>query len=554
MATITSLTSSSSYGVSSKGIGGLATGLDTDELMKGMTIGTRTKIAKQLQSKQMLSWQSDAYRSVSDKLINFSKKYTSYTSSTNLLSSSFYSKNEVTTTGSNAAKVSVSGNSDIAGSISIVAASQATVGSVLVGSSPDILPADYVTQLDPSKTLAELGITDFKLNVGTPDIGSTLTGTSTVQDLMNAINSPDSGMKIAYIKELDKFTLTNTGEATSITLSGEISEKLFGAGPAGTIEVPPSTKASLTIKYGDSNPITLSSSTDTFSIDGLAIKINKNFTSGFYDHDNNVGTANIDGGDAVKLNSKMDSDSVLSTIKDMVKDYNEMVDTVNSETSTKRNRNYAPLTDEQKEDMSDTETEKWEEKAKKGMLFGNTDMTDLSRELRTAFFSSGKSITDLEAVGISTSSDWRDNGKIVIDESKLKAAIDSDPENIKKIFSDGLTDKTDSLGVVLKDSDGNAIKDTTSGGAMSRLDYIMKKYAKTDGATKGILIQKAGSSSSPLSLLKNTLLTKMTDIDTIVINLNRTLASQQKTYQSQFSRLEKVISQLNSQSSWLSQQ
>ncbi|MGB5823282.1 MAG: flagellar filament capping protein FliD [Proteocatella sp.] len=544
MATITSLTSSSSfaYGVSSKGIGGLATGLDTDELMKGMTIGTRSKIAKQLQSKQLLSWQSDAYRSVSDKLINFSKKYTSYTSSTNLLSSSFYSKNEVTTTGSNADKVSVSGNSDIAGSISIVAASQATVGSVLVGSSPDILPTDYTAQLDPSKTLTELGITDFTFNIGTTDVGSTLTGESTVQDLMNAINSPDSGMKIAYIKELDKFTLTNTGEA-SISLSGDIAEKLFGTDSGGTTEVPASTKASLTIEYESGTSITLQSATDTFSIDGLAIKVNASFNS-----------EAVDGGDAVKLNSKMDSDSVFSAIKDMVKDYNEMVDTVNSEVSTKRNRNYAPLTDEQKEDMSETEIEKWEKQANKGMLFGNTDMTDLSRELRNVFFSSGTSIADLEAVGISTSSNWQDNGKIIIDESKFKAAIDSNPENIKNIFSDELSDKTDALGVVLKDMDGNAIKDTTSGGVMSRLDYIMKKYAKTDGATKGILVQKAGSSSSPLSLLKNTLLTKMNDIDTIVTALNRTLASQQKTYQSQFSRLEKVISQLNSQSSWLSQQ
>ena len=81
MATINSLSSSSSssaYGVTSKGIGGLATGLDTDEIIKGMTIGIRSKIAKQLQSKQLLTWQTDAYRSISSKLIDFSKKYLTY--------------------------------------------------------------------------------------------------------------------------------------------------------------------------------------------------------------------------------------------------------------------------------------------------------------------------------------------------------------------------------------------------------------------------------------------------------------------------------------------
>lgn len=632
MATINSLTSSSSstYGTNSKGIGGLASGLDTDEIIKGMTIGTRSKIAKQLQSKQLLAWQTDAFRSVSNKLISFSKKYTSYTSSTNLLSSSFYLQNQITTSGSNAGKVSVSGTSATAGSLSIISAQQAAAtpimtdrpgaktmesGAIDPGADFSLLSGKEISfsYNGTVKTIAlDAGITDInslqanlsskldaafdsgKITVGiTGDklvfntsetaagplgilkitgIGSDtssliglsagdsnrlnlneklldvvsspvlnidgsaidLTGVSTIQDLVSKVNSSDKGVKMSYIESLDKFEFTATKGGSPIIINGNVAEKLFSATPGGEITVPASTKATMTVQYGSdiNTRISLESDNNTFSLDGLTINVTESFSSG----------------DAVKLSSKSDTTKILSTVKDMVKDYNEMVELVNTELNAKRNRNYAPLTDEQREDMSESEIKAWEEKAKTGMLFGNSDMSALSNELRNVFFSSSQSMADLEAVGISTSSSWQDNGKIIIDEEKLKAAIDTDPENIKSIFSDKMTNLN------AADPTKPVVFDTTSGGVMSRLQHIMDKYTKTEGATKGIFIEKAGNLSSPLSLIKNGLLTTMNDIDTIVANLKRTLTAEQKRYQSQFTRLESVVSQLNSQSSWLSQQ
>ena len=636
MATINSLTSSNSsaYGVTSKGIGGLATGLDTDEIIKGMTIGTRSKIAKQLQSKQLYTWKTDAMRAVSTKLINFSQKYTSYTSGTNLTSRSFYMKSDITTAGSNASKVTVSGSSDITDGISILSAEKSVAGSAVADAmsaktmTGDAINIAKITELsgsdlqvgfsyngttkaitltkDELAAVAEVTATPSeeklatllqtkldsafgagKINVGTetvgldvklkittseksggplgilkvtgsagtsseilgiatgdsnrlnlamkaseilgdPDtdpvlsIGGTtiaLTKDSTVADIISAVNRSDAGVKMTYVESLDRFEFTSTDGGGEKAVTGNIAAKLLGT--EATV-ISASAEASVRVKYGDGTEMTLKSSTDSFSLDGLTIKINESFSSG----------------DPVTLSSKTDTDKVLSGIKDMIKDYNEIVELVNKEYSTKPNRNYPPLTDEQKEDMSESEIKAWDEKAKTGMLFGDNDLSSLSNDLRSVILASGESLVAFEAIGITSSSSWKDNGKLIIDEDKLRAAIDNDPANVQKLFSGEI------------DAAGKKISD----GAADRIKKVMDTYAKTEGSPKGVLIEKAGNTLSPLSITNNTYYTQMKDIDTFVARLKERLQTEQTRYQKQFSNLETVISNLNAQSGWLAQQ
>lgn len=527
-------TSSTSSGTSSKAIGGLASGLDTAELIKGMTTATRLKIARQKQSKQLVSWQTDAYRNISNKLIDFSKKYTSYTSSTNLLSSSFYTKTSITTLGDNADKVSVSGSSDMAENISIISASKASAGGAL--SSSELKIADV--HATASNTLSELGISSFDLTI-TNTVGDTtingLSASSTIDDVVNAINteSATTGISARYVESLGRFEFTTTKD-TPVNITGGLATSLFG----DDVSVAKKKDAEIEIKYGDTgSTITLTSSTGKFNVDGLNITINDSFVSG---------SGNV------TLSAKTDTDKVLSTIKDMVKDYNDIVTVVNKEYSTKPNRNYPPLTDEQRKEMSESEIKAWEDKAKSGMLFGNSDMSSLSNDLRNVFFSSGENMVALNAIGITSSSDWKDNGKIIIDEEKLKKAIEDNPDNVKALLSDKLENKKDEFGNDIL-VDGLPVQDPASGGAVSRLKFLTDKYAKTDGATKGILVEKAGNEASPLSLTKNILLDKMNSFDNIIKSLTRTLAKEEKRYQKQFTALETAVSKLNAQSGWLQQ-
>lgn len=89
---MSSSTTSSIYGsgVSSKRVGGLMSGLDTEDLVRQMSMGTQTKINKQFQAQQKLVYKQDAFRDVISKLVKFSDSYLSFTSKTNILSKNFF--------------------------------------------------------------------------------------------------------------------------------------------------------------------------------------------------------------------------------------------------------------------------------------------------------------------------------------------------------------------------------------------------------------------------------------------------------------------------------
>lgn len=104
--------STSIYGSSTnKGVGGLLSGLDTDDLVKQMTAATRNKINRQYQAKQKLLYRQEAYREISSKLLTFSNKYFSYSSGskTNILSPKFF---ESYTFKSSSNYVNVTGNAE----------------------------------------------------------------------------------------------------------------------------------------------------------------------------------------------------------------------------------------------------------------------------------------------------------------------------------------------------------------------------------------------------------------------------------------------------------
>ena len=85
MATVGGLSTSTSSSI--RGYGGLASGLDRDSLIEGMTMGTTNKITQQQQKQQKLEWKQAAVQNITSKLLDFANKYTaSWTSSTNLFS------------------------------------------------------------------------------------------------------------------------------------------------------------------------------------------------------------------------------------------------------------------------------------------------------------------------------------------------------------------------------------------------------------------------------------------------------------------------------------
>ncbi|WP_124066925.1 flagellar filament capping protein FliD [Clostridium sp. E02] len=355
-----------------------------------------------------------------------------------------------------------------------------------------------------------------------------LTYGSSISDIMNKINSSEAGVTVSYLHNADKFTIVSKeeGAAGKIELGTTDDTNLL----FGNSTYTEGKDAIISVKYSDSEePVTLVRGNNSFNLDGLNITVNDTFNY----QDGKL----VENGAPVTFDAKSDSESIVSAVSDMVDDFNEMLELVNKEASTKPNRKYAPLTDEQKADMKEDQIEKWEKKAKEGMLFNDSDLRGLADSLRFIFDSGSSEKAKLESFGISTSSNYSDNGKLVFDKTKFKAALESKPEEVKDLFT--------------KVADPNS---NEQGGFMGRLSTITQKYASTTGAVKGILIEKAGSVSAPTSILSNSLQKSMDSIDKYVKELQSRLDTETDRYIKQFTTLETVISQMNSQSSWLSSQ
>lgn len=349
-----------------------------------------------------------------------------------------------------------------------------------------------------------------------------ITEDTTVGELIAEINASDAGVKVSYVEGTDKFIINSTADGASGKVdvsSGTLADTIFkGASAAG-----PQTgqDAVISVDYG-AGVEEIRRGTNTFDLDGMSVTV-----SGTFGYTGGVLDSNPD---AVTFKAEMDTEKATSAVSDMIKDFNEIITLVNSEYITKPNRDYFPLTDEQKKEMSDEEIKAWEKEAKKGLLFNDNELSSLASDLRMTL--SGLDRNALEKIGITTSDSYSDNGKLVFDETKFKAALENDPEAVQKAFAN---------------VDGKS-------GLADKMENTIEKYAKKLGSYKGTLVQLAGATEVPLSLTQNTMYKQINEYDDVIKNLKNKLETEQDRYIKQFTSLETLISQMNSQSSWLSSQ
>ena len=104
-----------------RGFGGMASGIDRDSLIEQMTLGTTTKITNKKNDITSLQWKQEAYRNVIDKIIGMEDNYFSYSSSTSLIDTGFFSKNQVTALGDSSVTkyITATGNSKMLEYLSI---------------------------------------------------------------------------------------------------------------------------------------------------------------------------------------------------------------------------------------------------------------------------------------------------------------------------------------------------------------------------------------------------------------------------------------------------
>lgn len=357
----------------------------------------------------------------------------------------------------------------------------------------------------------------------------------TVHTLMEKINKSDAGVEMSYQTSSDRFVFKAKANGASGKIEvGSDFEAIFGK--KDQFKMTEGQDAIVRVKYaGTGEEVELNRDSNSFKIDGLTVSVNGEFgyklnSAGEKEYDTTT--------EAVTFDAKVDEDKIVDAMKKMVEEYNEIIDLVNKETGTKPNRDFQPLTDAQKKEMSKEEIETWEEKAKEGLLFNDNDMKGLSNSLR--FVIDPVNLEAMKKLGITTSSTASDNGKLSFDESAFRSALKADPEGVKKMFTQ--EQQTDANGAP-----------TGIDGIATNMKQAFDKYVKTLGEPKGILIERAGSIKAPTSITKNELYKQMGEIDKKIAKLQSTLKLEQDRYIKQFTALESVIAQMNSQSGWLAQ-
>ena len=356
-----------------------------------------------------------------------------------------------------------------------------------------------------------------------------ITADTTVDGLLTAINNnKDAGVTATYLGSANKFVLSSNekGEGRKISLGADPKDTtdaanlIFGGDKKESHD---GTDGEMSILYNGVQT-TITSSSNTFSIDGLDITATNTF---------NTGSATAEGG--VRFTASADTEKVTETVKKFIEAYNAMIDEVRTQATTRPDSNYKPLTDDQKNEMNETSIKNWEDKAKEGILYNSSALKDLDNATQGIFSSmmiNGVSYDDLEKIGISFPDDYTAGGKIEFDEEKFKTAMDSDPEKVSDLF-------TGTHGIV------NTIDST--------LSTYATRYASRNGNSYGVLIEEAGSEKLSLTLTNNSIYKELKDMQETITNLQSQLSTEQDRYISQFTQMETLINQMNSQSSYLSQ-
>lgn len=388
----------------------------------------------------------------------------------------------------------------------------------------------------------------YDLKINDKVIGRFTKDTSLDTIIARINTNAEAGVSVSYSKTTGQFTFTakETGAANGVKLDGGLAKNLFGGlktkdASGAIVEVNPDIGVrgqdailSTTI---NGNDYALVRSTNTFDIDGLSVTLNETFNGAGIDSTGAI-TQPDEIKDKVSFTSKSDADKIVKTIKEMVDDYNAMLKEIKGLYGTPpaqrtNGSKYEPLTDAQRESMTETQIKGYEETAKQGILYADADLSTLYDKLRNALVPAGADGKALRSMGIDSTYSATEGISITLDEERLRTALANNPDGVRDAFT--------------KSKDGGAPTD----GVMTNIKTVLNRYARTTGATKGILIERAGSTHAPTSTIKNTIKSTKDNIDKEIERWEGKLSDSIDRYTRQFTQLEQLIAQMNAQSSSL---
>ncbi|MCB2286554.1 flagellar filament capping protein FliD [Clostridium algidicarnis] len=533
--------------ISPNRITGLATGMDTDTMVKNMMKPYQMRMDKMKQDRQITQWRQEIYRDTLSDINNFKKNYF------DVLKTDTYLLSPNTFTGY---KSTVSNK--IAGenpSVDIETLAGAEAGNYEVEVIKLAKGAGFESKKDAFSSLKrdtklstigfknepEKAYSEFKITYNNEEHTIQVDENMTIDKLMDLVKDKTKGsVKLSFSELAQSFKLetVKTGENAELSIDGNL-KGLLGMdkredGKDLDYVVKGENSVAKIKSPGMENFVEVSKETNAFVIDNIKYSLVSKGS-------NNVSI-------------KKDVDRPLEKIKGFVEKYNEVIEKINNQISEKKQYKFLPLTEEQKSGMKEEEIKKWEDKAKQGLLKGDSNLEDMLSKLRSSFYDgvkeAGISITDL---GISTVSDTTKRGKLEINETKLKEALENNPEKVIKLFTKQ-SDTVKSYNPDISPSDKEAR--WKEEGIFQRVNDILLDYTRTtrnSNGKKGLLIEKAGIKGD-FSEINNIFSTDLRDRDKRIGEMEKKLFDRENGYYRKFAALEKAMNKMNSQSAWLMQQ
>lgn len=392
-------------------------------------------------------------------------------------------------------------------------------------------------------------------SLGTPDAegnySMTINGTEIkihedkdLTSLLSTINTSNAGVKVEYSTTSDTLNITakDSGTMGKIDITeNDFTKALFGT--AGTDYTNGVTGQNSKFKVsldGGKTFTDLERTTNAVSLDGLTVELL-----------GKTDPAKVDTTKPIKFSVETNDDEIVEKMKEFIKDYNAVVELASSKMNAKPDANYdyTPLTDEQKEEMTEKQIEEWDKKAKASVLYNDQYLSSLLSGMRSSMYSM---VTDvkggLASIGITTG-EYTSNGKLVMDpdgEKKFRQALAENPERVTQMFSKKSGDP------YLRPSKPGYDKDNIKNSGLGyKLDVVFNNFAGTYGGN-GILIDMAGKQGQAVG--QDSLSVSIQNIDKELKNLSKRLKAEEDRYYKQFAAMEKYLSNMNTQSSWLTQQ
>ena len=366
-------------------------------------------------------------------------------------------------------------------------------------------------QIATSQTLDSLGLTadengnyNFKIN----GVSFSFKSDATIKEMMNQVNASTAGVKMSYTTITNHFAITANeyGRGTEITFE-DGGEGLLGA-----------------LGFDENATFTEGQNT-TIEINGEFIET----TSNSYTVDGTTFTFSAAAEGTEFTNEvKRDYSPAIDAIKSFVEDYNKLIDDVYGYVDDEPNKDYYFLTEDDKDemDLSESQEEKWEKLAKKGILYRDSTLQSIMSSLRTALYSSVDAAdgtkVGLYRLGITTTSNLSDHGKLQFSPTMTDAEFESTfaqyADEFAKLFNDS--------------KDGIAYQ----------FDNILNGAVKTSGAEadRGVLVQKAGVSGTA-SATTNSIYNQIRNLKNMIDTLKDRYEQQQERYWSIYSNMETML-------------